>query len=275
MANITPSYYLSFGMVTIPVKSYVAARDQRTYLTNLHDKCKAKLNQSRKCSACGEEINKDNLVKGYEVDGGYVLMSEDELSELHAEKSKTMEIMSFVPWKEIDPIFLGTTNYLGPADQASVKGFELLKAAMVKTGRVAIAQYVQAGHDKVGIIRPAGDCLILHEAFYANEVRSYDSQKRLDPKPVEINKDEMTLAVDLVEAMADKFDIDEYEDGYQARLNSLIEAKLQGKVVEKPAAKKAAGDVLDLLSALKSSVESGRKAKAKAAGKKKVAKEVA
>lgn len=257
---ITPSYFLTFGMVTIPVKSYTASRERTTSFTQLHGACAdkgvgAKLSLERKCQACGKDAGPD-VVKGYESAGGqYVLMRAEELKALEVEKTKTMEVKSFVPVEDVDTIFLGRANFLGPADQAATKGFTLLREAMHTTARAAIVQYVQSGHDKIGFLRTSDEgALVMHELFYPDEVRTYAAQNRVETKAIASSKEEAALAVELVSALEAPFDLAGFKDGYQERLNELIAARLAGKPVPKFETAPAAQPSVDIMAALKQSI---------------------
>lgn len=271
---VTPSFYLTFGMVVVPVKSYVAARDERVEFTNLHAPCQAKLKQQKICSACQKVVADEEIVKGYALDRDrYVLVSPEELEGLAAEKSKTMEIKAFVPWEEVDPVYLGPANYLGPADQAAARSFALLRDAMGKSGRAALVQYIGSGRDKLGLIRPVDNALMLHEAFYPSEVRSFVAQNRIEVRPVTVSKEELALAVKLVESLAKPFNLSGYADGYQTRVTDLIQARISGAPAPKLEMKAAPSPVVDLMAALKESLAAREAAtpaaKAAKAGKRK------
>jgi DNA end-binding protein Ku len=277
----TPSFFLFLGMVVIPVKSYPAARDERVELTNLHAPCAqagrdARLTVRRVCTACSEEVG-EAIVKGYPVGKGrYVLVAADEIEALAAEKSKGMEIRAFVPWKEVDPVYLGPANYLGPADPAAAKPFQLLRLAMQLSDRAALVQYVGSGRDKIGLIRVVPEALMLHELYYPAEVRSFAAQNRVEIGPIKVSDEELELALKLVDSLEGPFDLSGYRNEYMGRLTDLIQARLAGQEPPKLAAPAPAAPVVDLVAALKRSLSarvepapakatSARKAKAQSA----------
>lgn len=260
---ITPSYYLSWGVLTIPVKSYPAARDERLELANLHAPCAAagtgaKLKPQSVCPACQQVAGADT-VKGYETSAGqYVLLAQEELKQLQSAGTKTMEIRGFTKAGEIDPVYLGPANYLGPADPAATKAFTLLRGAMADSDVVAVATYVQSGHDKVGMIRAVPEALMLHELFYETEVRRFDQQNRVPVGTPVVEKTEIQLAAELVKAGLMPFDLSGYHDGYLGRLTELIQARLQGMPAPKLEVKAPAGPALDLMAALTESLKAAQ-----------------
>jgi len=274
----TASYFLSWGLMSIPVKSYVAARDVKFSFTNLHADCAAQgkpANLTRKtlCAGCLGEVTAETTVKGYELDKQkYVIVTEEELDGLEPEKSKGMEIKAFVPVKDVDPVWLGASNFLGPTDQATAKAYYLLKQALEKTGRAAIVQYVGSGRDKVALIRATKDALMMHELFYANEVRSFETQNRVQVKLPALSKQELDLAVELVKEDESPFDMTAFEDGYQTRVGELIQIRMAGGTVPKLEPRAPAHAELDVMVALQKTMAAKKAAKKAApAGKRKAA----
>jgi DNA end-binding protein Ku len=265
----TPSFYVSWGLVTIPVKSYPAARDERVEFKIVHGPCAqeekaADTKLERRCLGCTQLVPKAEEMKANEVEEGrYVLVTDEELKGLTAEKTKTMEIRRFVPLAGIDPIYLGRSNFLGPADPAAIKGFQLLRLAMRQKGKeyAAVVQYVESSREKVGIIRATDEALVLHEAFYPDEIRSFAEQSRIAMKDVPLSKEEMALAKELLEASAGPFSLDGLSDTYQKRVRELIEARRAGLPAPKIEAKVVAAPAVDLMAALKESLNAARKGK--------------
>lgn len=265
----TASFYLSWGVMSIPVKKMVAARDVKFAFKNLHAACAAKkepgpagLKRKTTCEGCGEEVTTETTVKGYEVDKNkYVILTSEELEGLEAESSKGVEIKAFVPAKDVDPVWFGPSDYLGPIDQATAKAYFLLKQALEKTGRAAIVQYVGSGRDKVALIRPTKDALMMHELFYANEVRSFSAQNRVQVNVPTLSKAELDLAVELVKEDESPFDMTQFEDGYQTRVNELIQVRMAGGTMPKIAPRAAAHVELDVMAALQKTMAAKKAAK--------------
>lgn len=257
---VSPSFFLTWGLVTIPVKSYPAARDERIELVNLHPGCNARVKHEPRCTACQAPVA--DPVKGYEVGKGtYVLLATEELKALEAEKTKTMELKAFVKAGSVDPVYFGPANYLGPADPAAAKAFLLLRRAMEHTGLMALVQYVQGSREKIGMIRVVPEALMLHEMFYQDEVRTYESQNRIPVPVISISDEETAVATELVALAAGPFDLSGYVDGYRQRVTELIQARIAGQPAPKLEVKAALAPVVDLMASLKQSLAAAKKAK--------------
>lgn len=253
---MTPSYFLSLGVLTIPVKSKPAAREVRVELKNLHRACTeagkvGETGSKTYCKACGLDVGRGDLVKGYaKGPGEYAVIDPATLEALDVESSKVMEIRAFVPLAEVDPVYLGESNWLAPNDQAAAKAFALLREAMRKRKRAAIVQYVQSAREKIGLIRPVGDGLMLHEMWYADEIRPLE----MPVKPVELAKEELALAEKLVAAAEGSFDMSQFTDRRRQQLQEIVAAALEGKTVKIEPVAKPATPVPDLMAALQQSV---------------------
>jgi DNA end-binding protein Ku len=229
-------------------------------LINLHAPCaqkglEATRSQQFTCNACGGIVSKEETVKGYkDPNGRYLLFTPAELEALAAEKTKEMELLRFVPANHVDPLYFGNADFLGPVDPLSMKGLALLRGAMQDTDRQAIVAYKGTNRDKIGLIRPFGTALMLHELYFPAEVRTFEGQARVPITPVTISPQEHDLAIQLVQASAAAaFDLSDLKDGYETRLTDAIAAKVQGvplAVVE--AAPRA--QVVDLVAALQASL---------------------
>lgn len=262
MAAMVPSFYLTFGVVVIPVKSYPAARRERIEFEQLHAPCAkkgqpARLEIDRRCTVCTKDAKEGEVVKGYSVGvDQYVLVTQQELDDLHPEKTKTMEIEGFFPFEQIAPQLLKESSYLGPVDRASVKAFHLLQTVMQRTKKVALVRYVHYGREKIGVIRSLSNgVLMLHECYYVAEVRSFESQDRVDLPAVELKKGELELGLLLVERQTLKrVDLAQYEDRYRDRVTALIESKVAKVPPPKFEARPAPALMPDLIEALKRSL---------------------
>lgn len=252
-----PTFYLSFGLLTIPVKSSPAAREARMDFTQLHGPCveqgaAAKMSLKYVCQACHQDVKADDKVKGVEVGkGSFVTVTPAELEGLEIESSRTMAIQAFVPRDAVDPVYLGASNHLTPADQSAAKAFGLLRAAMAKTTRSALVLYVQSHREKLGLLRVAPDGLLLFELFYEKEIRPSPSG---GAEP-ELQEPEMKLAVRLVKTMERPLDLSGYEDGYQARLAALVAAKQAGTLAPVTTKRPEPATVINLMDALKKSLD--------------------
>jgi len=250
------SNMLSFGLVNIPVKVYSASESSTKISFNqLHAEKKTRLKQQMYDPETGEVVTKDNIVKGYEfAKDQYVVFSEEELKALEPESDKRMEIAEFVPAESIDPLYLDTLYFLGP-DKGAERAFRLLMVTLSETKRAAVVRYASRGREHVAVVRTlAGwDGLALQQLRYADEVRS---PAEVPLGETEVTPAEVALATQLVEAQAvSAFEPGKYKDEHQEKLRSIIEQKVKGEPITIAVPTKAMVPVLDLMAALKASLD--------------------
>jgi DNA end-binding protein Ku len=250
---------VSFGLVSIPVRMYVATHSEQPSFNLIHGVCKSRIKQQTWCPRCERVVERSELVKGREVaKDQYVLFTDEELKALEAAASQAIDIQEFVPLANVDPVYFQDTHYLGP-DKGGDKAYQLLAEAMRDTGMVALAQHVSRGKERLVLIRPFADGLALHTLYYADEVRAFDEIERgakATVKPAETN-----LARKLIEQLAaDGFTPQQYHDHWRERLQEAVDQKIAGEEVAVPAAQPAQAKVIDLMEALKQSLsrEGGR-----------------
>jgi DNA end-binding protein Ku len=259
---------ISFGLVAIPVKMYVATESQTPGFHLLHKKCLTRPKQVLHCEQDDEYFTLKDTVRGYEyAKDQYIVFQESELEKIPVRTSHTIEIHGFIDSKEIDPIYYQASHYLEP-EELGVKPFALLIGALLKTKRVGIAKVTFQRREHLCCLRPLDDIMVLHTMHYHDEI--LPRNELVPPKPA-LKKDELDLAVSLVTTMARTFKPEEYEDKYRVALKAVIEARLKGKEIALPEAPKV--EIPDLMSALKASIESAVKRsserKAVAAGREK------
>lgn len=255
---------VSFGLVAVPVKLYPATRAKSLSFNMLHKKDKARLRQQYLCSACGEVVERDDTVRGYEyTKGEYAVLSDEELKALEQKSDQSIEIEQFVPIEKVDPIYFDKAYLLGP-DKGGNKPYRLLSAAMAKAGMCAVAKFSTRGKQQLVLLRQAAEGLVLHTLFYADEVRSFADVELGDEvatKPVEVD-----LAVKLIEQLAtDRFDATLYEDEYRQAALAMIERKIEGKEVVSLPTRAPRAQVIDLMDALKQSLATQKGGKRKPA----------
>ncbi len=194
------------------------------------------------------------MVKGYEFSKDqYVRFTEEELKNLEGEASKIIDIAEFVPLELVDPIYFEKTYYLGP-DKGGEKAYRLLADAMVKTSRVALAKFVMRGKESLVLIRPSGDGLMLHTMYYADEVRDFGEIDR--GQGASIKPGELDLARRLIDELSSKeFKPGQYHDDYRERVLSVVESKVEGKEITTLGPQVQRTQVIDLMDALKQSLE--------------------
>jgi len=245
---------LSFGLVSIPVKMYSAASSESLSFNLLHEKCGGRIKQQQICPTCNEVVERTSLVKGYEfAKEQYVRFTEEELKKLETEATRMIDIAEFVPLEKVDPIYFEKTYYLGP-DKGGDKAYRLLSDAMVKMDRVALAKFVMRGKENLVLIRASQDGLMLHTMYYADEVRDFgEIDKGADAK---IKTGELELAQRLIEELSTKeFKPEQYHDEYRDRLLEVVESKVEGKEITSIGPQEQRAQVIDLMDALKQSLE--------------------
>jgi DNA end-binding protein Ku len=248
---------ISFGLVSIPVKLYLAASSEAPSFNLLHARCGNRIRQQRFCPACNTVVEREDLIRGYEVSKDqYIQVTDEELKALEGEASEEIEIAEFVPLAKVDPIYFERSYYLGP-DRGGEKAYRLLADTMAQVGKVALAKFVLRGKENLVIVRSAHNGLVLHTMYFADEVRNFDEIAK--GESAKISEAESQLAVRLIEELSTgDFEPDKYEDEYSQRVLDLVDKKAEGQKITlaKPQARR--GQVIDLMAALKESL--GKKA---------------
>jgi len=243
--------------VSIPVKLYLAASSEAPSFNLLHVRCGNRIRQQRFCPACNTVVEREDLIRGYEVSKDqYIQVTDEELKALEGEASEEIEIAEFVPLAKVDPIYFERSYYLGP-DRGGEKAYRLLADTMAQVGKVALAKFVLRGKENLVIVRSARNGLVLHTMYFADEVRSFDEIAK--GESAKISEAESQLAVRLIEELSTgDFEPDKYEDEYSQRVLDLVDKKAEGQKITlaKPQARR--GQVIDLMAALKESL--GKKA---------------
>jgi DNA end-binding protein Ku len=251
MASTVWKGYITFGLITIPVRLFAAARGERVSFHQIHGVCGTRIKQQIYCPHCERVVERSELVKGYEVEKDqYVIVTDEEIKSVAPASSDNMEILEFVKAEGIDPIYFDA-SYFMVAEEAGKKAYHLLLETMRKSGYSAVAKVTMHQREYTVVVRPNPHGLMLHTMFYPEEVREVPEFGRNDN--VTVKPQEVALAEKLVEGLAADFDPSKYHDEYQERLKQLIEAKREGETVEAAAPKKRA-PVIDLMQALQKSL---------------------
>jgi DNA end-binding protein Ku len=244
--------YLTFGLISLPVRLFSGARGEHVSFHMLHRKDLSRVKQQLWCPVDEEVIERSDTVKGYEYrKGEYVVVEPEEIKKIEPKTAKAMEILEFVAGAEVDPVYFESSYYLVP-EEAGKRPYALLTRAMQETKYVAIAKLTMHNREYTVILRPQESGLMLHTMYYEDEVRHIED---FGTKNVELKAAEVKVAHQLIEALASKFEPEKYHDTFQENLKKLIQARLEGKEiaeVEKPQKPKP---VVDLMSALKQSLE--------------------
>jgi DNA end-binding protein Ku len=251
---------ISFGLVSIPVKLYVATSSEAPSFNLLHAKCGNRIRQQRVCPVCNEVVEREGLVKGYEfAKDQYVRVTDEELKALEGEASEAIEISEFVPLAKVDPLYFERSYYLGP-DKGGEKAYRLLADTMTQVGKVALAKFVLRGKENLVIVRSAQNGLLMHTMYFANEVRSFDEIPK--GESAKITGAETNLAVRLIDELSnEEFQPEKYEDEYGQRVLNLVSKKAEGKEITLAQPQPQRGQVIDLMAALKGSLGKAREKK--------------
>jgi DNA end-binding protein Ku len=251
MATSVWSGYLTFGLISMPVRLFSGARSSGISFNMLHRDDLQRVKQQYICSADGQVVERSEMVKGFEYrKGEYVVIEPDEIKKIEPQTAKTMEILEFVKESEVDPVYFESSYYMLP-EEAGRRPYALLTKALEESEYVAIAKLTMHNREYTVFLRPHSGGLMLHTMYYAEEVRQVEGFGAPD---VELKDSEVKVAHQLIEALAAEWDPEKYHDDFQENLKKLIETKLEGgKVAEVEKPKKLA-PVVDLMAALKQSL---------------------
>jgi DNA end-binding protein Ku len=250
--------YISFGLVSVPVNLTPAARSEHISFNQLHSVCHTRLKQPLFCPQCNRMVDRSEVEKGYEyAKDQYVLFKPEELKQVEPASAEAMEILEFVKLDEIDPVYFDASYYVAP-EEAGVHAYHLLENAMRESRYAGIAKVTMHNREYIVIIRAHDDGLMLHTMYYPNEIREAKDFGNKDK--TEVRPQEKTLALQLIKNLEGPFQPEKYSDSYQQGLQNLIDAKIHGQSIAATPHRKQA-PVIDLISALKQSIEQGRGSK--------------
>ncbi|WP_341394580.1 non-homologous end joining protein Ku [Arthrobacter sp. G119Y2] len=252
---------IAFGLVNVPVKVYAATEDHDVSLHQVHEKDGGRIRYQRRCEICGEVVEYKDIAKAYDDGEQTVVLTDEDLASLPVEKSREIDVVEFVPSEQVDPILFNKAYYLEP-DSKSTKSYVLLRRTLEDTERTAIVQFSLRQKSRLGALRVRGDVLTLQTLLWEDEVREA-SFPSLDEK-VRISAKELEMSSALVDSFSSDFNPAEFTDDYQEQLKTLIEAKLEkGEALDTEEtfggeSDDEGGKVLDLMEALRRSVEKNR-----------------
>jgi DNA end-binding protein Ku len=251
---------ISFGLVNIPVKVVSATEDHAIRFRQVHLEDMGRVRTRRICSIDDEVVPQEEIGKGYELTRDEVVpVTDEELDEMPLPTAKAIEIVAFVDADSIDPVRISDSYYLAVGGQAAAKPYTLLRKALERSDKVAVAKFAWHNRERLGLLRVRDDALVLHAMRWPDEIRSPES---LAPSAVDLGDDEIERAVQLTETMT-LDDISGFRDEYRDALEKLIEAKSEGKELAGPAVgeEKEPGKVVDLMAALNASVKAARESR--------------
>jgi len=245
---------ISFGLVTVPVQMYSATESKELRFHFLHKDDLQPIGYDKVRKDTGEHVDTDDVVRGFEIEQGkYVPIEDEDLDQLDIELTHSIDILDFVDLGEIDPIYFRKAYYLAPQDGAE-KPYRLLVRALDETGKVGIAKVVIRNKQHLAALRPHDGVLVLETMYYADEVRK---PEKADGS-ARVQKAEVEMAKSLVENLSGDFKPEKYDDTYRKELLDLIKAKAKGAKLPEPQEEEE-GEVVDLMAALRESVEQTRK----------------
>jgi DNA end-binding protein Ku len=251
---------VSFGLVSISVKLFSATEEKSIRFHQVHRTDAGRIRYQRVCSVCGEQVGYDDIAKGYDIGGGeIVVLTDDDFADLPLSTSRAIDVLEFVPAEQIDPILFNKAYYLEPEGTAT-KPYVLLRDALTDSKRVAIVKIAMRQREQLATLRVREGVLVLNTMLWPDEVRQPEFGF-LD-EPVEAREPELAMAASLIDSMTGDFDPDAYTDDYREALQEVIDAKVAGQEIAKPAeVEEQPAEAVDLMAALRASVERARVAR--------------
>ena len=251
---------ISFGLVTIPVKLYSATEERDVSFHQVHREDGGRIKYKRVCTVDGEEVSYGDIAKGYDLGGGEtVILTDEDLAGLPLKTSRTIDVLQFVPLEQVDPIYFAKSYYLEP-DRTGTKPYALLRDALEESGRVALVKIALRQREQLATLRVRDGVFVLETMLWPDEVREADFP--FLNEEISVRPQELAMAASLIDTLTGDFDPSQYTDGYREALQAVIDAKIAGREVVAPAEQESGGgDVLDLMAALRASVDAAKEKK--------------
>ncbi|GIH65619.1 non-homologous end joining protein Ku [Microbispora siamensis] len=248
---------ISFGLVTIPVKLYSATEQKDVTFHQVHREDGGRIKYKRVCLIDGEEVPYSDIAKGYELaTGEMVVLTDEDFADLPLTTSRRIDVLQFTPADQIDPIYFAKSYYLEPDGQGA-KPYVLLRDALERSGQVAVVKVALRQRESLAALRVRDGVFVLETMLWPDEIREADFG--FLEEDVDVRPQELKMAESLIETMVADFDPTEYKDAYREALQEVIEAKVAGKEVVAPEAPAEAGPAVDLMAALRASVEAAKR----------------
>ena len=248
---------ISFGLVTIPVKLFSATEEKDISFRQVHPEDGGRIKYKRVCEKCGNEIPFAEIAKGYEMpDGRMVILDAEDFDALPLATTKAVEVVQFVAEEDVDPTYFNKTYFL-QADGPGIKPYVLLRDALIKSGQSAVVKVALRSREALALIRPKDGVLRMHTMLWPDELR--DGSFAAPPEDVTVSDAEVTMAQSFIDALAGDFNPEDFTDSYREALEALVQSKAEGvPLAEEPEAPEEA-EVVDLVAALRASVEAAKK----------------
>lgn len=254
---------VSFGLVSIAVRLYSATEEKDIRFHQVHREDGGRIRYKRTCSICGEEVSYDDIAKGYDIGGGeIVVLTDEDFADLPLSTSHAIDVLEFVPAEQVDPILYNKAYFMEP-EGAATKPYVLLRNALADADRVAIVKVALRQREQLATLRVREGVLLLNTMLWPDEIRKPDFGF-LD-EDIQVRPPELAMAGSLIDSMAGEFDPTDYTDDYRAALQEVIDAKVEGREIVQPEeVEEAPAAAVDLMAALKASVERARAARGEA-----------
>lgn len=264
-ARSTWKGYLKVSLVNIPIRVFPATESAATLSFNqLHAECETRIQQKKWCPKCEREVSSSEIVKGYEFEKGrYVVMNEEDFSKVTVESTRVINLMQFSDDASIDPMYVDKAYYLAPDGAVAADAFAVMREGM--RGKAGIGKVALYGREYLVAVKPKDNGLVMYTLHHAAEIRSIDQVEELDSVPKTVKPEELKLAKQVVEMFAGELDLKDYKDEYKDELRRIIQAKVAGEEVVAPTQVEAPTNVVDLMAALRKSLDAVSQSKKPAA----------
>lgn len=248
---------ISFGLVSIPVKLYSATEERDIAFRQVHREDGGRIRYQRVCTKCGEEVQYADIAKGYEMsDGSIVVLTDEDFEAVPITSNRMIDVVQFVPLESLDPIYFSKSYYLEP-EKAGIKPYVLLARALEESGKVAVVKVALRQREALAAVRVRDGVFVLETMLWPDEIR--DPEFGFLDDDVEVRPQELAMAGTLIESLSGEFDPAEHHDRYREALEEVIEAKVEGhELVAPPARPDEGGAVVDLMAALRASVDAAK-----------------
>ncbi|GAA1523488.1 Ku protein [Streptomyces albidochromogenes] len=262
MARPVWSGTLTFGLVSLPVQMFTATDSHTVHFHQLQRGTSDRVRNKRVNERTGDEVPLDEIVKGYDAGDEYVLIEPGELEDIAPGRSQAVEITGFVDLEQVEPVFFDKTYYLGPKGKEYAKIYALLEKALAEAGKAGIATFVMRNRQYLVAVKAEGGLLTLHTLHWADEIRDPRKEIGALPQDTEVTGRELKMAEQLIDTLSMEWNPEDFHDTFQEQVTKLIEAKRSGESVEKAEPPAKSTNVVDLMEALRASVDQAKSPKA-------------
>lgn len=243
---------ISFGLVVIPIKLYSAVEEHGVNLTLMHKQDNSPIRYAKICTAEEKEVDYKDIVKGYEYEKDeYILISEKDFEKVNSKSTHSIDIVQFMDESEIDSRYYDKPYYLEP-DKGAAKAYTLLRTVLIKSQKIALARFILRNHESLGILKAVDEIIVLNKIRYQTQIRDF---KKLNLPEVSVNKNEIEMALALIKQSTQSFKPEKFHDNYKEYLYQIIEEKLKGKTRVKKAEIPKKTSTVNLMKALKASLD--------------------